>query len=72
MLALGNMGLGFLTVAALGRWDVPDRVVGLYTTLLLVGQTAGNLNAGIMADRFGYKFSLELSAAAGMIGFVIA
>ncbi len=72
LLALGNMGLGFLTVAALGRWDVSDRVVGLYTTLLLVGQTAGNLNAGIMADRFGYKFSLELSAAAGMIGFVIS
>ena len=65
-------GVFFACDLALGRWDVPDSVVGLYTTFLLVGQTGGNLIAGIMADRFGHKFSLEMSAAAGMIGFVIA
>jgi MFS family permease len=61
--SFGNMAVGFLTVAAIQRWAVPDATVGLYTAALLVGQTTGNLIAGFIADRWGHKVSL-------MVGFM--
>jgi len=39
---------------------------------LLIGQTAGNLAFGFLADRFGHKLSLELGLLASVIGFGIA
>jgi MFS family permease len=71
-LAMGNMGLGFVTVAAIQRWHVPDSTVGVYTAALLLGQTLGNLGFGLLADRFGHKLSLELSALASSLAFVLA
>jgi MFS family permease len=71
-LAMGNMGLGFVTVAAIQRWHVPDSTVGVYTAALLLGQTLGNLGFGLLADRFGHKLSLELSALASFLAFVLA
>ena len=71
-LAMGNMGVGFVTVAAVQRWDVPDSTVGVYTAALLLGQTVGNLIFGFLADRFGHKLSLELSALAAFLAFAIA
>jgi MFS family permease len=71
-LALGNMGLGFVTVAAVQRWQVPDSTVGVYTAATLLGQTVGNLAIGFLADRFGHKLSLELSALATLLAFLLA
>ena len=72
LLALAGMGQGFITVAAVQRWDVADSVVGGFTAALLLGQTTGNLIFGVLADRFGHKLSLELSGAAAMISFALA
>lgn len=72
LLALAAMGQGFITVAAVRRWDVPDSTVGGFTAALLLGQTAGNLLFGLLADRFGHKLSLELSGAAAMLSFALA
>lgn len=72
LLALAAMGQGFVTVAVVRRWGVPDGVVGGYTVVMLLGQTTGNLLFGILADRFGHKLSLELSGAAVMVAFLIA
>ncbi len=72
LLALAAMGQGFLAVAAVRRWDVADSVVGGYTAAMLIGQTAGNLLCGVLADRFGHKLSLELSGLAAMSAFMIA
>jgi MFS family permease len=69
---LGTMGAGFVTVAAVQRWRVPDATVGLYTVALLGGQTVGNLLAGWLADHLGHKLSLEISAAAACIAFALA
>ncbi len=69
---LGTMGAGFVTVAALQGWHVADATVGLYTVALLGGQTVGNLLAGWLADHFGHKLSLEISAAAAGLGFAMA
>lgn len=72
LMALGGMGMGFVTVAAVHRWQVPDSTVGVYTAALLIGQTFGNLAFGLLADRFGHKLSLEIGALASVLGFGLA
>lgn len=72
ILALGGMGQGFVTVAAVSRWHVPDSAAGLFTLALLAGQTFGNLLCGFLADRFGHKLCLVLGAAAGLAGYGLA
>lgn len=72
LLALGSMGVGFITVSAVQRWQVPDSAVGLYTAAYWVGQMAGYLAFGFLADRFGHKLSLELGAIASVLAFVVA
>jgi len=72
LMAMGGMGTGFVTVAAVSRWHLPDRIAGLFTLALLVGQTAGTLASGFIADRFGHKVCLELGTAAALVGFAFA
>jgi len=72
LMALGNLGTGFITVAALQRWQIADNTVGIYTAALLAGQTAGNLVFGFLADRFGHKLSLEVGALASILSFGLA
>ena len=72
LMAMGGMGIGFITVTAVKQWQVSNSTVGLYTLALLLGQTIGNLFFGLLADRSGHKLSLELSALAGMGAFLIA
>lgn len=72
VLALAAMGSGFVTVAALRRWAVSDATVGLYTAILLIGQTIGNLVFGWLGDRQGHKRSLEWGALAYGGAFAVA
>jgi MFS family permease len=72
LVVLGMMGMGFVTVEAVQRWQVADSVVGHFTVALLIGQGLGNLLAGLLADRYGHKLSLELGVAAAAIGFALA
>jgi len=70
--ALASLGSGFVTVAAIQRWQVSDSTVGLYTVANLVGQTAGYLGFGFLADRLGHKLPLELGIAALALAMVLA
>jgi MFS family permease len=72
LVALGGMGSGFLTVAAVDHWQVSDATVGLFTTALWLGEMLGYLCFGLLADRFGNKLSLELGTAALVTAFVLA
>jgi MFS family permease len=72
LLSLGSMGTGFVTVAAIYRWQIPDGMAGLFTAAYLIGQTVGNLVFGFLADRHGHKLSLELSALATFLAFGLA
>ena len=70
--SFGNMAAGFITVAAIQRWSVPDATVGLYTAALLVGQTTGNLAAGFIADRVGHKRSLQVGLSGVVAAYLLA
>jgi len=72
LMALAGMGTGFVTVAAVQRWAVADSTVGVYTAVLLIGQTAGNLVFGFLADRVGHKLILEIGGVALLLGFAAA
>ncbi len=72
LMVLGRMGSGFLTLAAVQRWQVSDATVGVYTGVLLVGQTLGHLIGGFLADRFGHKLSLMLGCLATTGAFGLA
>jgi MFS family permease len=72
LLGLGGMGLGFVTVAAIQRFDVADGTVGLFMGVQLLGQTVGNLLFGLLADRHGHKLSLEWAALVYVAAFVTA
>lgn len=72
LVVLGGMGGGFVTVAAVRRWGVPDGVVGFYTLTYMVGQAVGTLASGFLADRLGHKLPFTLGVVAGMAGYVLA
>lgn len=72
LIAFSGMGQGFLTVAALRRFGVADAVVGQYTAALLLGQTAGTLLFGMLADRHGHLLSLKLGAASAVVAYLLA
>ncbi len=72
LLNLGSMGLGFVTVAAVQQWAVPDGTVGLYTAVMLLGMTVANLVFGLRGDRRGHKQSLEWAAGAYTLAFALA
>jgi MFS family permease len=69
-IALAGMGVGFMTVSAVSRWNIPDATAGYYTLAFLAGQTMGNLLLGLLADRKGHKISLEIGALAGFAAFL--
>jgi MFS family permease len=71
-LTFGSLGTGFITVSAIYRWQIADSVVGVYTIVYMLGQTAGTLAFGFLADRFGHKLSLEIGALASAIAFLLA
>jgi len=66
------MGEGFLTVAAVRHWQLNDGTVAYFTAAMLLGQTAGHLLAGFVADRWGHKLSLEVSYLGLTISFALA
>ena len=61
-LGFGALGVGFITLSAIRTWSVSDATVGGYTGAMLVGEAAGMLMLGPLADRRGHKLSLEIAA----------
>jgi MFS family permease len=66
------MATGFYTVHALRAFGAPDWQVGVFTTLFLAGQMAGNLALGWLADRAGHRVVLAVGVGALAAGNVAA
>jgi MFS family permease len=69
---LGSIGSGFYTVYALRAWDAPAAQVGVFTTLLFVGQMVGNTLLGWLADRHGHRLVIILGLGATLAGNLLA
>jgi MFS family permease len=66
------MGIGFVIVYAVRRWNLPDSQAGNYTLALLAGQALANLWIGPLADRVGHKLIMELTALFSVASYVMA
>ncbi|WP_298816549.1 MFS transporter [Chloroflexus sp.] len=71
-IALGLTGHSFLTAAALERFHLPAAEIGLLTGMMLAAQAAGNIGLGALADRWGHKQVLVVSAGMGIAALVLA
>jgi MFS family permease len=71
-ISLGLAGHSFLTAAALERFSLVDADVGTFTGVLLAAQAVANFALGALADRWGHKQVLVLSAVIGLAAIVIA
>ena len=69
---VGSIGSGFYTVYALRAWDAPAAQVGVFTTLLFVGQMVGNTVLGWLADRHGHRLVIILGLGATLAGNLMA
>jgi len=69
---VGSIGGGFYTVYALRAWDAPAAQAGVFTTLLFVGQIAGNTVLGWLADRRGHRVVIILGLFATLVGNLMA
>ncbi len=72
ILALAEMGSGYLTVAAIIHFAIADSMVATFTTATLIGQMLASILMGIFSDRFGHQLSLEISIGALISAFAIA
>lgn len=70
--AFGGMATGFYTVYALRAYAAPAWEVGVFTTVLLSGQTAGNLALGWLADRRGHLPVIGAGVAAAVAANALA
>ena len=63
----GGMASGFYTVYALRAWDAPAAQAGVFTALMLVGQSIGTLTLGWVGDHAGHRLVLltGMACAAG-------
>lgn len=71
-IAFGLTGHSFLTAATLERFHVPAADIGLFTSVMLAAQAVGNIGLGALADHWGHKQVLVLSAGMGMAALVLA
>ena len=62
----GAMASGFYTVYALRAWDAPAAQAGVFTALMLVGQSIGTLTLGWIADHAGHRVVLLTGMVAGV------
>ena len=72
VISVGGMAVGFLTVYAVQRWQLPDGQAGSFTASMLIGQALSNLLFGALADRKGHKLVLELSTLLGALAVGLA
>jgi len=67
----GAMATGFYTVYALRTWEAPAAQAGVFTALMLLGQSVGTLTLGWVADHAGHRLVL-LAGMAAAVGTITA
>jgi MFS family permease len=68
----GAMASGFYTVYALQAWAAPASQAGVFTAMLLLGQSVGTLTLGGIGDHAGHRLVLLIGMAAAAGATVMA
>lgn len=68
----GSMATGFIAVAAVERFRLPDAAAGVYTGILYIAGVAGYAFWGPLGDRWGHKRVMESSALLWLLALGVA
>ncbi len=68
---MGSMFVGFIAVAAVQRFGLPDEVAGRFTGFMVGGQLVANMVFGPLADRYGHKLILEIGTLGNAVSAAV-
>jgi len=71
-LSCGGMATAFFAVHAMNKLTLPDSQIGIFTVLLLTGQTISSILWGYLGDKKGYKLIMELGILLTMLAILLA
>ena len=66
-ISVGMIGHSFVTASALVQFKIDGSTVGLFTVVLMVAQTIGNIGLGTLADRWGRRRVIILGSTFGLL-----
>jgi MFS family permease len=70
--SLSGMATGFLVVYTVQTWHLPDAQAGGFMIALQIGLASANLLIGLLSDRKGHKWSLEVCLFLSALSLVLA
>jgi len=71
-LSCGGMATAFFAVHAMNKLTLPDSQIGIFTVLLLTGQTISSILWGYLGDKKGYKLIMELGILLTILAILLA
>lgn len=71
-LSSGGMATAFFAVHAMNKLTLPDSQIGVFTLLLLTGQTISSILWGYLGDKKGYKLVMEAGVLLTIIAILLA
>ncbi len=71
-LSSGPMATSFFAVHAMNKLTLPDSQIGVFTLLLLGGQTISSILWGYLGDKKGYKLVMELGSLLTILSIFFA
>ncbi len=72
LLSCSGMATAFFAVHAINKLALPDSQIGVFTLLLLSGQTVSSVIWGYLGDRKGYKMVMELGSVLTILSIILA
>jgi len=72
LFGFGGMSTAFFAVYAMNKLTLPDSQIGVFTLLLLLGQSISSILWGHLGDEKGYKLVLELGTIATILAILLA
>ncbi len=72
LFGFGGMATAFFAVYAMNKLALPDSQIGVFTLLLLLGQSISSILWGYLGNKKGYKLVMELGTIATILAILLA
>lgn len=72
LFGFGGMATAFFAVYAMNKLALPDSQIGVFTLLLLLGQSISSILWGHLGNKKGYKLVLEMGTVATILAILLA
>ncbi len=72
LFSFAGMATAFFAVYAMNKLTLPDSQIGVFTLLLLLGQSISSILWGYLGNKKGYKLVMELGTIATILAILLA